>query len=175
MSRKKNKKSFSSNLESLFQERMFEDNAQDSISMIEENETFVKAKGQAATKKKGKTTSKKAPAKKNKTNKKSFSSNLERFFKNSIDGVLDGVVTEVKRNVVGKGNKKAIGIDLLIQRTTEDNPAKGAPKQQPQTKRVTVVLDTEKVAELKRIAREEKRRLHQIIGELVQDYLDGKV
>jgi len=174
MSRKKNKKSFSSNLESLFQERMFEDNAQDSISMIEENETFVKSKGQTAAKKKGKTTSKKAAAKKNKTNKKSFSSNLERFFKDSIDGVLDGVVTEVKRNVVGKGNKKAIGIDLLIQRTTEDKPTQAASKQETQTKRVTVILDTEKVAELKRIAREEKRRLHQIIGELVQQYLETK-
>lgn len=170
MSRKKNKKSFSDNLESLFQERMFEDNAQDNISMIESEKPTQKkepkkAKGKTAATAKGKA----------KTNRKSFSNNLERFFKDSMDGVLDGVVTDVKRRVVGSGKTKAIGLDLLIQRTTQKNTNETIEKVQPQTKRVTVILDTEKVDELKRIAREEKRRLHQIIGELVAEYIETKL
>lgn len=175
MGRKNNKKkSFSDNLANLFQERMLDDNAQDNISMIENDskaKKTTKAKGATAVAKKTKT---KKPRGKSKTTRKSFSNNLERFFKDSIDGVLDGVVTDVKRTLVNtkKGNRKAIGIDLLIKRTTEENVKDKSAKPVTQTKRVTVVLDTEKLEELKRIAKEEKRRLHQIIGELVDEYID---
>lgn len=176
MGRKNNKKkSFSDNLANLFQERMLDDNAQDNISMIENDSkkkktTKTKSSATAVAKK---TTTKK-PKGKSKTTRKSFSNNLERFFKDSIDGVLDGVVTDVKRTLVNtkKGNRKAIGIDLLIKRTTEENVKDKPAKEVTQTKRVTVVLDTEKLEELKRIAKEEKRRLHQIIGELVDEYID---
>lgn len=176
MSRKNNKKkSFSDNLEFLFQERMLDDNAQDNLSMIEDDTTQKKDTRSRATT--AAASASKKPTKKrkagSKTNRKSFSNNLERFFKDSIDGVLDGVVTDVKRNMVGKRQRKAIGIDLLIKRTTEDNLKQKSTKSSPQTKRVTVVLDTPKLEELKRIAKEEKRRLHQIIGELVEEYLDN--
>jgi hypothetical protein len=175
MGRKNNKKkSFSDNLANLFQERMLDDNAQDNISMIENDSKSKKTiKTSTATAVAKKKTTKKARGK-SKTTRKSFSNNLERFFKDSIDGVLDGVVTDVKRTLVNtkKGNRKAIGIDLLIKRTTEENVKDKPNKQVTQTKRVTVVLDTEKLEELKRIAKEEKRRLHQIIGELVDEYID---
>jgi len=176
MGRKNNKKkSFSDNLANLFQERMLDDNAQDNISMIEndsKNKKTTKKKGTATSAAK-KTSTKKSKRKPN-TTRKSFSNNLERFFKDSIDGVLDGVVTDVKRGLINtqKGNRKAIGIDLLIKRTTKENVKDRPAKQVTQTKRVTVVLDTEKLDELKRIAKEEKRRLHQIIGELVDEYID---
>lgn len=176
MGRKNNKKkSFSDNLANLFQERMIDDNAQDNLSMIENeapDKKTTKTKGAATAA--AKKTTKKTTRSKSKTTRKSFSNNLERFFKDSIDGVLDGVVTDVKRSLVNtkKGNRKAIGIDLLIKRTTEENVKDKPNKQTTQTKRVTVVLDTEKLEELKRIAKEEKRRLHQIIGELVDEYID---
>lgn len=172
MSRKKNKKSFSDNLEFLFQERLLDDNAQDNLSMIEDNAKDDQA-GQPLKKNNGRKSGGKTTKKTTKTNRKSFSSNLERFFKDSIEGVLDGVVTDVKRSVVGKGNKKAIGLDLLIQRTTEERvkTENGKKSNNSTTKRVTVLLDKEKLEELKRIAKEEKRRLHQIIGELVNQYL----
>lgn len=178
MGRKNNKKkSFSNNLELLFQERMRDDNAQDTLSMIEtteEKETPKKKKTTAkTTKSKAKKTTK--PRAKAKTKRKSFSNNLERFFKDSLEGVLDGVVdgtvTDVKRSIVNKGNRKAIGLDLLIQRTTERIQQPEDRKTNTTTKRVTVVLDSEKLDELKRIAKEEKRRLHQIIGDLVNEYL----
>ena len=173
---KKNKKSFSDNLEFLFQERMLDDNAQDNLSMIESEDNSSnkkKSKGATAT---SSTILKGRKGKKAKTHRKSFSNSLERFFKDSIDGVLDGVVTDVKRSIVGKGKKKAIGLDLLIQRTTEESikDQNNKSREKTTTKRVTVVLDTEKLEELKRIAKEEKRRLHQIIGELVAEYIDNK-
>lgn len=168
MGRKKNKKSFSDNLEFLFQERLEDDNAQDNFSIIEEEVEVPVSKTRASTKKKGGT--------KAKSSRKSFSNNLERFFKDSIEGVLDGVVdgniADTKRQLLskGKGKRKAVGLDLLIKRTTEAVP-EAQPSTEKKTKRVTVVLDTQKLEALKRIAKEEKRRLHQIIGELVNDYL----
>jgi glycyl-tRNA synthetase beta subunit len=175
MGRKKTKKkSFSNNLELLFQERMMDDNAQDTLPLIETVEptpTPQKTKNTTSKSKKGNSKTK------SKTKRKSFSDNLERFFKDSLEGVLDGVVdgkvTDVKRSIVNKGNRKAIGLDLLIQRTTEHVPEPEVRKTNTATKRVTVVLDSEKLDELKRIAKEEKRRLHQIIGDLVNEYLDN--
>ena len=149
-----------------------DDNAQDTLPMIETVEptsTPPKTTNTTPTPKKGRS--------KSKTKRKSFSDNLERFFKDSLEGVLDGVVdgkvTDVKRSIVNKGDRKAIGLDLLIQRTTERVPEPEARKTNTATKRVTVVLDSEKLDELKRIAKEEKRRLHQIIGDLVNEYLDN--
>lgn len=168
MSRKNNKKSFSDNLETLFQDRMFEDNPQDTIAMLKnedlddhDNEVV----GDLATKHKNK----------NKATRKSFSTNLEQFFKDSIEGVLDGVVTDVKRNIVGKGNKQAIGIDLLIKRTTTANVNEKFVKNEDSTKqRVTIILDAAKLEELKKIAKAKKQPLQQIIGELVADYVSNK-
>ncbi len=177
MGRKNNKKkSFSDNLELLFQERMQDDNAQDTLSMIDAPKEKVPPKKiKTPSNSKAKST-KQSSKPKAKTKRKSFSSNLERFFKDSLEGVLDGVVdgkvTDVKRSIVNKGNRKAIGIDLLIQRTTERTKQPEDRKANTTTKRVTVVLDSEKLDELKRIAKEEKRRLHQIIGDLVNEYLD---
>jgi hypothetical protein len=163
MSKKKNKKSFSSNLELLFSERMEDDNAQDNLSMLEDSPT-KKEKGSTAAKRK-------TGAKK--STRKSFSSNLEQFFKASIDGVLDGVVTDVKSKILkDKTNKRVVGLDLLIRQTTKGEHLATTEKLKPKTKRVTVVLDTKKIDELKRIAKEEKLRLHQIIGSLVKEYID---
>lgn len=175
MGRKKTKKkSFSDNLELLFQERMMDDNAQDTLPMIETTDAQDTPQKTNTTPSNKKNKSSKKGSK-TKTKRKSFSDNLERFFKDSLEGVLDGVVegtvTDVKRSIVKKGNRKAIGLDLLIQRTTERVPEPEARKTNTATKRVTVVLDSEKLDELKKIAKEEKRRLHQIIGDLVNDYL----
>jgi len=169
MGRKKNKKSFSSNLESLFEQRLLEDNAQDKPSMFKKEKKKKDKKAQE----KGNTAAK-AKKKKRKSKRKSFSKNLESFFKESLDGVMDGVVTEVKRRNIKKGNKKGVGLDLLIKRTTAKNVS---DSQQPkisktQTKRVTVVLDTQKIEELKKIAKQQKRPLYKLVAEVVEEFLD---
>lgn len=161
MGRKRNKKSFSDNLELVFQERLEENDARDELIL-------------PAAKKKP--TEKRKSSRKSKSKRKSFSSNLEQFFKDNIEGILDDVldndVVDTKRELLDqdKGNRKPVGLDLLIKRTTEAVP-EAQPKANKTTKRVTVVLDAHKLDALKRIAKEEKRRLQQIIGELVNDYL----
>jgi hypothetical protein len=136
MSKKKNKKSFSDNLELLFSERMQDDNAQDNLSMLEDT---------SAKKEKGSTAAKTKAKAKKKSGRKSFSSNLEQFFKASIDGVLDGVVTDVQSKIVkDKTNKRVVGLDLLIRQTTKDNNPVSGSEIKSKTKRVTVVLDTQK-------------------------------
>jgi len=161
MGRKRNKKSFSDNLELIFQERLEDDDARDELVL--------------PTAKK-KTPPKKKTSRKSKNNRKSFSSNLEQFFKDNIEGILDDVldneIADTKRELLDKdkGNRKPVGLDLLIKRTREAVP-EAQPKPNKTTKRVTVVLDAQKLDALKRIAKEEKRRLQQIIGELVNDYL----
>lgn len=161
MGRKRNKKSFSDNLELIFQERLEEEDARDEL-------VLPPAKKKTAVKKK--------TARKSKSKRKSFSNNLEQFFKDNIEGILDDVldndVVDTKRELLDqdKGNRKPVGLDLLIKRTTEAVP-EAQPKANKTTKRVTVVLDAKKLDALKRIAKEEKRRLQQIIGELVNDYV----
>lgn len=161
MGRKRNKKSFSDNLELIFQERLEDDDARDEL-------VLPPAQKKSASKKK--------TTRKSKSKRKSFSSNLEQFFKDNIEGILDDVldndVVDTKRELLDqdKGNRKPVGLDLLIKRTTEAVP-EAQPRANKTTKRVTVVLDAKKLDALKRIAKEEKRRLQQIIGELVNDYV----
>ncbi len=169
MARKKNtKKSFSSNLDNLFGKRLFEDNEQDNPVMFDgEEEKGQKQKGNVAAK----TKSEKS---KPKSSRKSFSNNLEQFFKESLDGIMDGVVTDVKQSNTQKDGKRAVGLDLLIKRTTSADTQQPVKSRKPHTKRVTLVLDNEKLEELKRIAKKQKKPLRQIVEDLVEEYLDNK-
>lgn len=157
--RKKNKKSFADGLDMLFTQTL-EDNLQDNPSMLDVE--------QPSEKKKKRT--KKSTTKSRKTSRKSFSTDLELFFKESIESNIEGAeVTEIKRNIVKDNkNRKAIGIDVLIQRTA--NPTKAAPVK-PSTKRVTFVLDKTKIEGLKNVARSQKKYMKNIISDLIEEYL----
>ena len=114
---KQNKKSFSDNLESLMEYNLYEDNLQDNPSMFEIDKT---EKVVVEEEKVEKLSTKK------KTGRKSFSDGLESFFKESIEEAIgDSTVTEMKRGVVKKGKKKAIGIEILLQRTMFENQKDG--------------------------------------------------
>ncbi len=178
MAKKKNKKSFSTNLDSLFGQRLFEDNAQDNPAMFDpEEENKKEAKKEKTTKKKTTTSKKKAtkttkkPAKKKAPVRKSFSNNLEQFFKESLDGIMEGVITDVKRKDLEKKGKRAVGLDLLIQRTTDASLDKKRESVKPMTKRVTVVLDSSKIDTLKEIAKSQKMPLRKLMAELVEEFL----
>jgi retron-type reverse transcriptase len=164
---KNNKKSFSSNLESLFEQTLYEDNLQDNPSVLITEEKDQEEK--KTTKKSKKTTTKK------KSNRKSFSDGLESFFKESIEDLMgeDTKVAEVKRGIIKQGKKKAIGIELLLQRTVEG--IEKAPKaKQSKTKRVTFVLDAQKIDQLKSVARKEKKHMRQIVDALIEEFLNEK-
>jgi len=169
---KNNKKSFSDNLSSIFAHTLNEDNKQDnpkflSKSLDESEEVAVHEQPELEKEKNVQ----------KKVHRKSFSEGLESFFKDSIEEVIgDGTtVTEVKRGVAKKGNKRVIGIEVLLQSTLfkdfekefDTNPKERYPK----TKRVTFVLDTEKVELLKNIARTEKKEMRHIVSGLIEEYL----
>ena len=154
MSKKSNKKSFSQNLELLFEERLVDDNAKDNISIIEN----------ASVKEEEKRT------RKSSTKKKSFSNNLEQFFKDSIEGVLDGIVPQ-KETKNDEDPSKSVGLDLLIRKTTAENINIIPKSKKPKTKRVTVFMETGRLETLKELAKQENRRLQQIIRDLVASYI----
>ncbi|MCH2042779.1 MAG: hypothetical protein MK212_01450 [Saprospiraceae bacterium] len=158
--RKKNKKSFADGLDMLFTQTL-EDNLQDNPSMLDVEQPSPKKKIR---------TKKSTPTKSRKTNRKSFSTDLELFFKESIESNIDGAeVTEIKRNIIKDNkNRKAIGIDVLIQRTAQ--PTKAEPVK-PTTKRVTFVLDKSKIEGLKTVARSQKKYMKNIISDLIEEYL----
>lgn len=175
MAKKKNKKSFSTNLDSLFGQRLFEDNAQDNPAMFDpEEEEKKEVKKEKTTKTKTTTSNKKSikkTAKKKAPVRKSFSNNLEQFFKESLDGIMEGVITDVKRKDLEKKGKRAVGLDLLIQRTTDASFDEKRDSVKPMTKRVTVVLDSSKIDTLKEIAKSQKMPLRKLMAELVEDFL----
>lgn len=170
----KGKKSFTEDLESVFHQTLFEDNLHDNPSMLlQKNKNTKKTTNKSnvvaatANKKEEDNTQKNA-----KTSRKSFSDNIDIFFKESIEDVLeDTTVTEIKRNVIHNGERKAIGIDVLLQRTSNAHNDEVEASLEPMTKRVTFVLDVDKVEQLKNIAREENKRLRQIVSDLIEEYI----
>lgn len=165
---KNNKKSFSSNLESLFEQTLYEDNLQDNPSVLITEESEKKTTKNSKRKKK--------TTKKKKSNRKSFSDGLESFFKESIEDIMgeDTTVAEVKRGVVKQGKKKAIGIELLLQRTVK-GVEKAPRNKSTKTKRVTFVLDAQKIDQLKSVARKEKKHMRQIVDALIEEFLSENI
>jgi|688.fasta_scaffold698288_1 hypothetical protein len=169
---KNNKKSFSDNLSSIFAHTLNEDNKQDNPKFLSKSldEQEAVAVLEHPEEEKEKNVQKKAY-------RKSFSEGLESFFKDSIEEVIgDGTtVTEVKRGVAKKGNKRVIGIEVLLQSTLfkdfEKELENDHKERYPKTKRVTFVLDTDKVELLKNIARTEKKEMRQIVSGLIEEYL----
>jgi hypothetical protein len=168
---KNNKKSFSDNLSSIFAHTLNEDNKQDNPKFLSKSfdEAELIAVLDHPEEEKEKNTQKKAY-------RKSFSEGLESFFKDSIEEVIgDGTtVTEVKRGVAKKGNKRVIGIEVLLQSTLFKDFEKDFDQRSPKTKRVTFVLDTDKVELLKNLARKEKKEMRQIVSGLIEEYLKAE-
>jgi hypothetical protein len=168
---KNNKKSFSDNLSSIFAHTLNEDNKQDNHKFLSKSfdEAELIAVLDHPEEEKEKNTQKKAY-------RKSFSEGLESFFKDSIEEVIgDGTtVTEVKRGVAKKGNKRVIGIEVLLQSTLFKDFEKDFDQSSPKTKRVTFVLDTDKVELLKNLARKEKKEMRQIVSGLIEEYLKAE-
>ena len=152
MSNKKNNKTFKDNMFSIFEHGMNEDNAKDHISALDNK------------KESGSTARKKAPKKK--SSRKSFASNLEQLFSESLgQDVVDNSAKEIELN-----DKKAVGIDLLIKSTTSGGQS-GREQLKPKTRRVTVVINVEKIEEFKKIAKSESSTMSKVLRELIDGYI----
>jgi hypothetical protein len=168
---KNTKKSFSDNLSSILEYTLNEDNKQDNPTFLTKVDIKESVKLETVA-----VEEEKEKAEKRKINRKSFSEGLESFFKESIEEVIgDSTVSEVKRGIVKKGNKKAVGIEILLQRTLFKDLSQEEDEEErekfPKTKRITFVLDIEKVEMLKNAARKEKKQMRQIVGKLIEEYL----
>jgi hypothetical protein len=164
---KNNKKSFSDNLSTIFEYTLNEDNNQDNPRFLNKSEEKV--------------TIKEIPLEeveevndkgdKKKVQRKSFSLGLESFFKDSIEEVIGSSTTAsaVKNGQVKKGSQRAIGIEILLQRTLFNEFEQESLE--PRTKRITFVLDIEKVELLKTIAKKEKKEMRQIISKMIEEYM----
>lgn len=168
---KKGKKTFSDGLEEILHHTLFEDNLHDNPSMLALNDLFHTATAPPTEQ----PPAPKATAEPSKTTKntgkktKSFAENLEDFFKESLDEVFDGQIATVKRSIVRKNERPAIGIDVLLQKTLVDEES--TPEH---TQRVTFVLDAQKIEQLKVIARQEHKQLNEVVLELIELYLQER-
>ena len=167
---KNTKKSFSDNLSNILEYTLNEDNKQDNPTFLTKVDIKASVKLDPVE-----VEEEKDKSEKRKISRKSFSEGLESFFKESIEEVIgDSTVSEVKRGIVKKGNKKAVGIEILLQRTLFKDTYQEEEEERekfPKTKRITFVLDIEKVDMLKNAARKEKKQMRQIVGKLIEEYL----
>ncbi len=105
---------------------------------------------------------------------KDFTSELQSFLETSFEESLERQLKEKEKTPKAANKKRRhrpSGLDLLIQRTVDkaeqqpENPHKGLGK------RITLLLDQEKLEKLKEIARQERTYLRNIIDEIVAEYI----
>jgi hypothetical protein len=160
---KKSKKTFSDGLEEILHHTLFEDNLHDKPSMFElvQQPIILHPPANIITVDVSKTIKPKKS--------KSFSENLEDFFKESLDEGFDSSIVSIKRNISRKDERPTIGIDVLLQKTLIDDEQTPAHLQ-----RVTFVLDTPRMEQLKTIARQEQKPLNAVLLELVELYIANR-
>lgn len=164
------KKTFTSGLSDLFSDALAEDSQED-LTILASSKTTARKR-----KTKTKTTKKKTMKPKKEPNMKSFASDLDSFFQDAITESVDEQVEELKNGKKIKVKKPIrrkpnFGLDNLIRQTLETSTVVTV-KDTPTRKRVTFLFDKEKLAEFKKIVRNEKAYMKDIIGGLVSEYLE---
>ena len=101
---------------------------------------------------------------------KNFTSDLDTLF----ESVLEKNIRESREDRETKGRRASrakrppvVGLDALIQRTTDDNYDYTSTK-----KRVTFIFEKKKLDKLKRIAKLQNAYLKDIIGKIVGSHID---
>lgn len=119
---------------------------------------------------------KKSPkVQKDKTPSKDFSAELQSFlteaFEESFEKQMaaEALPEEEKPKRKPRTRKKFSGLDALIRSTIEPKPVEPIPEKN--TKRVTLVIDKEKLSKLKSIARAERTYIKDIIDDMVSDFI----
>ena len=161
------KKKFTDGLESLFG---FSEggNLKEESPLLVETEVKVKEKSTSAHKKKTRGRS-----------SKNFTSDLDSLFENALQETIEEKRAEFKNErkstEIGhsperkrKQRRPVTGLDALIRRTLEGGEAEVSYDKR---KRVTFVFEKSKVEKLKKIAKQQKMYLKDILGDIVQDYL----
>lgn len=108
---------------------------------------------------------------------KDFTSDLQSFLEESFEESLERQlkVSDQKpgRRGAGARRPRPTGLDALIQRTVEESALRTDSPHAGFGKRITLLLDQEKLEKLKEIARQERTFLRNIIDEIVSEYIDA--
>lgn len=162
------KKKFTDGLESLFGDSGQGAQENDQLSVVVgANVPARKAKGSTATAAK-KTTRKR-------TSSKNFTSDLDSLFEEALQESIEDKVQKIVKTKAPKAptrrrRREALtGLDALIRRTVES----GLDASRSTKKRVTFVFDHRKLEKLRKIAKEEKSYLKDIISDVVSSFIES--
>jgi len=151
------KKRFTDGLESLF-------GFSEGGNLPEESPLLVETEVKVVTKPKAKKTRKRGS--------KNFTSDLDSLFEDTLESAIEETKTEYqqgnKPDKKRKQRRPVSGLDALIRRTLESGESEVSYDKR---KRVTFVFEKSKVEKLKRIAKAQKVYLKDILGDIVQEYL----
>jgi len=101
---------------------------------------------------------------------KNFSSDLDSFLKEAFDEAFDENPEQTKSNKPAKKSRKSLsGLDALIRSTIEPHSINFDKKRN--SKRITFLVDKDKLDKLKEIAKQEKTFLKDIISSIVEEYV----
>ena len=100
-------------------------------------------------------------------------STTSKKFATGLESIFMDILEEESKPVRAKKPKKKsfVGLDQLIRSTIDISKIESADKE---TKRLTILLEIEKIEALRKIAQTEKKRLKNIIRQIVADYLEEK-
>ena len=114
---------------------------------------------------------------KSRTSRKNFTTDLDTLLEEALQESFEEKMaqreTEKKPDqskYQNQARRPMTGLDVLIRRTVETGEVE--ENRRNGTKRLTVTFDKSKIAKLKRIARLEKAYLKDILGELVEGYIE---
>lgn len=172
-----------STLKKITQDTMAKKNFQSGLDTL-----LTNALEDKPSKGKGRTTTHATSKRKDKKKKniKSFASNLDAFFQDTLEETVREQIqktppTPASPTKKTKNTKKTaktkkstrkkpvFGIDSLIRATVESSKVEITPDEK---KRVTFIFDKTKIEKLKNIARLEKAYVKDIINQLVSEYID---
>ena len=105
-----------------------------------------------------------------KKSNKGFASQLDAFLAEAFENEDSA---DQKENATPKKGKRLAGLDLLIRQTT-DAPPKNRPTLS-EKRRLTLAFDKQQLNKLKEIAEGEGVYLKDLINQLIERYLEGRI
>lgn len=158
------KKKFKSGLESLFGE-----------PAVAGMSPYLSEKEKIAAKEQNTTKSQASLKTLRRSSSKNFTADLESIFKESSNQESNTSTKTLKKSTLRLSKKQpdkpVIGLDALIRRTAKE-VYETKKVSNPLKKRLTILMERQKLEELKKVAREKKAYLRDLIDDLISDYLD---
>ncbi|MEZ4935494.1 MAG: hypothetical protein R2788_25590 [Saprospiraceae bacterium] len=110
------------------------------------------------------------------SSRKNFTTDLDSLLEEALQESFDEKMAQREKDkgvdkskYQNQARRPMTGLDMLIRRTVESSDLEQSIREG--TKRLTVTFDKSKINKLKKIARMEKAYLKDILGELVEEYI----